>query len=277
MKDEKIIFFSNDHSYWFGDRKIPSVGKFFKKYFPQFDEDYWSTHITLKELLGDTYMDHYRSIKGMKPHPDVLFPPMLDLIEESELERARDVVLMKWERKRNNSSFFGTKFHDKMEAKIYDDGFLLNPFTGDEYPVEKQEKEYDNESLTLNLYDLKDGAYPELLVFDPFISVSGQADMVFIETIGDKRFIDINDWKTNEKKPQKSSPDRCLQPFEYLQASKHMNYSFQINIYAKLLEMHGFTIRNLAYTWIKDYDESQQTLVNVDELTNEMDVIFNEN
>lgn len=264
VDNKKVVFFKDVHEYYHGNRKLPSVGHWTKKYFPPFMENYWLTHKTLQEYFGDEYSDHYKSFKRFQPISYDLFSDLISKMGVEKFVEIKTRIKGEWSRKRNEAAFNGTKFHDMMEQRAYDDGYLINPWDNKKYVVKYHKKTYDNESLCLDLSKLPDGAYLELLVFDLNIGVAGQADMVFIETIDGVRYVDINDHKTNEKKPGKSAPEKCFPPFNNDYASTHFKYVLQINSYAYILSLHGFVPRNLAYTYYKNYDEKTATLVDVE-------------
>lgn len=263
MNNDKVVFFKDSHTYWLGERKIPSVGSYINQYFPEFMEDFWLTHGILKDKFGDEYMEHYRKFKTMTPDASSLFSPFIGKMSTSEFISMRKELSEKWERKKNEFAFKGTQFHDKQEKLVYEQGFIVNPWDRLKYPVVQSEKIYHNEAIVKNLIDLPDGAHPELLIFDLDLWLAGQADEVYIQTIKGKRYIDINDHKTNEKKPSKSDPNRCLPPFEDEYASKDFRYTMQINIYAHMLKRAGFIPRNLGYTFYTNYDFDQSTLIDV--------------
>lgn len=273
MNDSKVVFFSDGHSYWIGNHKLKSVGYFIKPCFPDFDEQYWLTHSALKEMYGEIYMEARREIGGFKPEPLDIFPKFVRGIDD-DFFKIRDRLAEEWERKRNEFAYKGTKFHNDREKEAYDRGFLINPFTNERFEVVSHEKEYDNESITLNLWTLKDGAYLELLVFDLDLGIAGQIDEVYIKTLEGKRYIWINDHKTNEKKPSKSAPDYCFKPLESYRASKHLQYNLQISLYARLLERAGFEVEGIAYTFYKDYDVANKQFIECEYLEAEVNQLF---
>lgn len=273
-----VVFFADTHTYWHGETKLESVGSFFKRFKPDFREQYWLTHTALKNIFGKEYQEHYRSLSGMTPDPHLLFGPFMSRVNPTRIKKEKRIVRDKWKRKTNESNFNGSKFHDEREAESRERGYLINPFDGKQYPIPPiaENTHYHNESLTDNLWELPDGGYPELLVFDLEMGVAGQADEVFIETVDGVRYIDIHDFKTNEKKPQKSAPDRFIPPFDHLYNSKHVGYSLQISGYGLLLENHGFTVRKLAYSWYKEYKVESQHLVEVEYMKDTILAMVNE-
>lgn len=277
MKDTKIVFFADNHSYWFGNKKLKSVGYYIKHFFPSFDEEYWLTHGAFKELYGDEYKEHYRSFKQFKPDAASLFAPFIVRTSPKLLYDHKLKLMHAWERERMESAYRGTNMHSILEDASYNATKLKSPWKNKQFNVQTYQKEFDNESISLDLMDLKDGVYLELLVFDLSLGVAGQADVVFIETINGKRYVDINDYKTNKTKPSKSAPNYCSGIFAGEYASNHFKYEIQINSYAYLLSMHGFIPRKLAYTHFKNYDVEQATLVNLRNLQPKVKEMFSQN
>lgn len=271
-----IIFFKDGHSYWKeGKKRIESINGLLKHVTSPFDGKYWSTHSMLKEFFGEEYSKHFGTFRSPKPDADLLYAPFMERMEDWEYFWKKKELKEKWELKKVISQWRGTMFHDYMEKKAYEQGKLRNPFTGKDVPVIFKEKTFDNESLCRNLYDLEDGAYLELLVFDPQYDFCGQADMVFIETRRKKRYISINDWKTNQDKPDDKSRGNLGEPLSHLKESNHMKYALQINLYALLLQRHGFIPDKLAYTWARDYNPNQLEIVEFSYMEKEMHDLLN--
>lgn len=269
-KEQNIVFFNDDHSYWCQEKQLSSVGSIIKNITPKFQEDYWIIHTVLKNLVGGPYKKHYASFKKFGPPAEMLFKPFLSTISPVNFQKEKKKIKDAWGRKRNEAAFNGSNFHDMMEKKAYTDKKLHNPWTNSDFVVKKKQKHYDNESWGLDLSKLKDGAYLELIVFDLDWGIAGQVDMAYIETIDGIRYVDINDHKTNEKKPSKSSPERCKPPFQDQYASTHFKYTLQLNAYALLMQQHGFTPRNIGYTYYKNYDPSTADLVEVEHIYNKI-------
>ena len=265
---DQIVFYKDDHTYWYGDDKLNSVGGWISQFFPKFESEFWLTHGVLKEIWGDEYKKHYSSFKTFMPPAVPLFEPFIKKTSAHRFVNEKLKLSNSWHRKRAHAAFKGTQFHDFMERQAYIQGFLENPWTNKEFKVIPHIKEFDNQSISLDLSTLEDGAYLELLVFDLELGVAGQADMVFIETIDGIRYADFNDFKTNEKKPSRSAPTRCLGVFEKEYASTHFKYTLQLNSYAYLLSRHGFVPRNLAYQHHIDYDPNKKTLIDVNLMLN---------
>jgi hypothetical protein len=270
-----IIFFDDGHSYWKNGVRLKSVSYFLKKVINDFEAKYWETHSAFKAHFEDEYMDHFRYlIKSGMPDAEELYPPFMDKLSDKEFFDLKKAIRDKWEYKKVVAGWKGSKFHKKMELKYYRMGEVKNPFTNKVFPVRKHKKSYDNQSLATDLSTLEDGCYLELLVFDPTRLICGQADVVFIETVGNKRYIDIDDFKTNEKKPTKSSRGKMKDPLSHMGDNKHNRYVIQVNLYAKLLSQHGLIPRHLAYTWYENYNEKLSHIQKFPYLEPEMNALY---
>jgi len=101
-----------------------------------------------------------------------------------------------------------------------------------------------------SLSDLPDGIYPEFPVWNDGWMIAGRPDKFVIETIGDDRFVDIIDYKTNGKIDKISWQDyngnyqHLLAPVQHLMDSKWVEYALQLSMYQYILETHGFKPRN---------------------------------
>ena len=121
---------------------------------------------------------------------------------------------------------------------------IINPEVSPDY----------KENLIEDLYMLPDGYYPELLVWNEKCGIAGQADKVFLETIGNTRYVDIDDYKTNNKIKTESAYVKKLKgrvmmkkPLGHLMDCNHTHYNLQISTYAWVMEQFGFKVRNLAF------------------------------
>lgn len=261
-----IIFFDSPHTYWHNEIQVPSVGSYIKKVEPKFDRTYWLTHGVFKEYFEEKYKKVYSKAPGLKPD---IFSSFFDKYQNDFFAGISDLENT-WTWVNHSASWKGTDFHKKQEERGYSLGYVENPFTNQNSTVFNYEKHYDNESITDNLSSLEDGCYLELLVYDLDLNIAGQADQVFIETIDGIRYIDVNDHKSNRKRPSKSSPDKFREPLEHLPASKHHKYILQISTYAFILAQYGFKPRNLAYTWFKNYNLDNNIIVNIPYLEKEV-------
>ena len=282
-----VIFFEKEHLYFNRGQKMTSMNGLLDHYFPKFNSEYWLTYKAYKAIDENKFKkiikDNFPKLKNgekqyykngncicqLEPDPNKFFPMLEKVFDREEMIKHRKRIKNEWEYKRVLAGVNGTKFHLDRENEEYERGYSINPFSGQKYKVKSQQytnTPWQNQSICKNLWDLEDGFYAELLVFctdyngkNPLLC--GQADKVFIQTIGKNRYIDIDDHKTNEKKPTKSDPKKCNGFLSSHYASKHFRYELQMNGYAWMLAQHGFKVRNLGYTWYKNYDPEKSELI----------------
>lgn len=252
----KVVHFTeSNHTYTAGKENYISVSGLWKPYFKHFDAQAVSIKKAFKELDLQNYDACKRALSY--EHPDLI--GMLQ--DNTELDL--DVIMDQAKEYRDTwtaKAQTGTDFHAKEEQQDLEKGFRMNPFTGKKSPVVKWDIDegYENQSFPGNMYkDLPDGYIPEWLVKDDSSKTAGQGDQGFIETIGKTRYIDLDDWKTDETillKPtffnRKTGYQKMLYPFDHMYETNHWKYACKISTYAKMLEMEGFVVRNLAFTHV---------------------------
>lgn len=274
----KIEFYADSHTYWHDDHNIPSVGSYLDMIFPSFDREYWLTYKTLSNIFPEKFAIAKLGTRSITPSINMLLSSMkLSQSEVLSFFEHRQKLQDQWKKEEILSSKRGTDFHFKAETIAYEQGYLINPFDKKKYEVIKKPKHhfFDNYAINDDLFAIKDGVHLELVVFDPHLKVCGQVDMAYVETIDGVRYIDIDDHKTTKKKPEKSSIQNCAAPIDWLMASKHNKYCCQISFYAYIMEMWGFTVRNLGYTHYKNYNLSKPDLVEVSYLSSVTDYLYN--
>lgn len=169
-----------------------------------------------------------------------------------------DELLYEWD----YAGILGSDFHKKLEDASYKRGYEVNPFTEELYPTIRLHKEYDNQSAHDHLLNLEDGYYPELLVFDYSMkqskTVVTMIDKCFIKTNEHgTRWADIDDIKTNKKRPYVSKDKKMAAPLSDLYDNTVEKYKLQVCFGAKLMGTHGFIPRYCAFTHFLDYDENK--------------------
>lgn len=265
-----IEFYDDNHSYWHGDQKLKSVGYWIKTFTPEFDENYWLTYKVFQKLYPDEFSEAIKKY-GYKAESSILFTPFIKKTKPSVLVTEKEQLKWQWEKKSVISRTKGTAFHRYMEEKHKSSEHEVSIFDRKEYICHWNAKTYDNESIANNLFDLADGSYSELLVWNLDIGTAGQIDKVYIETIGLKRYVDIKDYKTNEEKPDTKCYDKFLYPIDNLCSNNHNKYAFQLSFYGWILEQFGFKVRNLAYQWHQDYDPKKYSIIEVPYLKSEIE------
>lgn len=255
MQTPLILFSDKDHAYIHREKgKMLSVSGFIKKYEEEFDSDMIATRKVFKELnrpLWDTvYTKHgkdpYKAIEDMRRSMDPeIYNPLVNAYIDSWSESAR------------TSSERGTFHHKRLENNDYETGFSINPYNKKKYATIQNNlipEGFDNCSMADNLFDLEDGYYPEMLIFNEDLGICGQSDKVYIETVGTKRYMDIDDYKfvkeivmvpayfdfTLKKFPS------MKEPISHIYQTNYYSYVLKISMYAWMCEQFGFTIRNLG-------------------------------
>lgn len=280
MPEWKVIFYDDGHAYFKGERQIPSVGSILKQFIPKFKGDFWKAHKVMEAEYGAVYKDHLKQIPKwyLDTNFETCIGPFLEKMGATKFMQKIQEIDGQWSRKRNDSAYFGSKFHAEQEEDAYTRGVAVNRHNGKYYRTRKHNKVYDNETLFENPFEeAEDGAYPEFLVYDEELlpgGVCGQVDLLFIETIDGIRYVDLDDYKTNEKdklfgksgKVKKTGFGKMLPPVDNLYASEYFKYNLQVSLYAYMLERMGFTPRNLGITYVEDYDHERMTLIPMDYL-----------
>ncbi len=211
-----------------------------------------------------------------------------DKINSQEMFSQREIILDSWKNKKDTASNKGNVYHRGREINAINAGYEFNAFDLKEYTLHLNELlraykieegahstreealiwglDFSDEKrvITDDPYnDLPDGFYPELIISDDEYKVAGTADRVFFETILGQRFVDIDDYKTNQDIPKKSFYVRgqgykmMNYPVNHLMDCKHSYYNLQTSIYAYLLERKGFIVRKTGYHHLNALNECE--------------------
>ena len=272
MTKPKVIYRDIDHTYWMGDKRLTSVSRTIGKFKNPYDKEYWSYNTAFKRLIPDfkelkreilESLGRWKYPDYIKPGAEWFFPILEDFIGDMEIiKETQQIVLKEWKDKNDNANIKGTQFHLDREEESIKRGYEINPFDGKEYPVINPPKEYDNQSIVENLYDLEEGYYPELLIWDEELGMAGQADKVWIKKGRKYKYYYGDDYKTNEEKPKKSGGmDKMLPPLSHLKDNKYVHYNLQSTLYAGMMYRAGFKIGGTQISWYKDYDVNQCTVI----------------
>lgn len=280
-----IIFKEEDHKYTYKPTgtQLKSVTGVLKPYFP-FDAEGQLYRSAYKEYFGDGWesirRDNFQW--DFKPPLEYMHEKLEPLVDWDKYLKIREEIKERW----RMSGVNGTAFHLVMENESYQKGTELNEITGEEFLVHKVPKEYDNQSICRNLYDLEDGYYPELLAWDNTEAgkyldehgnvtdqekydeamsktICGQIDRCFIYTDfkTGKRFVSIGDYKTNTNPPKKYRYNKAGAPLDKYKMynNKIDNYNMQLSTYAYFMQTFGFEVRDIWFTHYKEYDKLQHT------------------
>lgn len=112
-----------------------------------------------------------------------------------------------------------------------------------------------------NSYDyskLTDGLYTELKLWHHGWFIAGRTDRATIRTVGGIRYIDIDDYKTNEKFTtqgyvfKRGKSKMLLYPVNHLEDCKLSMYTLQVSLYTYMAESMGFVAGNRTLIHIDD-------------------------
>ena len=280
MKKNKIVKFTEeDHSYWNGKKQLTSVNGLLSNFGFEFDKEYWLVYKALQANVPNFNKLYFS--KGF--NYDLNQPTVEQLTEAfdsilSNLDICLGEIVASIQDEWNQSATKGTLFHHDREQEAYDNGYIINPFDGNQYVTRhkpKTTKGYQNTSSLEFLSNLEDGAYTELLVFLFPHLIAGQADEVFIETIDNIRYFDIGDHKTNKKKPTLNKKNgTCYFPLEHLYDCTFVKYQLQLSMYAYLLSLYGYKPRNIGIYHYTDYDVNTKSVITFKYLKKECEDIL---
>ncbi len=255
-----IIFSEKDHVYKHleSGNKLSGWTSLIKNYTDAFDSDLQKVASAYSMHLGSK---NYSALKFGR-YKDYSLEDFVEYLQKNYPDLPQnyiDELNYEW----NYSAILGSEFHSLLEKKSYDRGWQINPYTDKKYNVINMPKKYDNQSLMPNLYFLKDGYYPELLVWDYTMGEENtpvtMIDDCFIETIDNDRFIDIDDKKTNSK-IYNSKDKKMKGVLADLYDNTEEKYKLQACFGAKLMSTHGFIPRYCGFTHYKEYNENKSKL-----------------
>lgn len=251
----RVYFINDGHKYLYRDEYYYSNSSVIKGLQERsFDPEVQSRIASLK----DNFLEGYTNTKVLLGgyYPKNIIKTMETNFSKDEFvvyNEGINKALLKW----SNKSQLGTDFHLKMELQDIENGFCINKFNNKSYKTITFEKTYDNEAVKEDMFDIEDGYYPEFLVFNHDKKIAGQLDKLFVETIGDKRYVDIDDWKTDEEivlKPtffdKRDGLAKFKFPLDHILDCNHNQYMLKISLYSWMLEQAGFIIRDTRFTHV---------------------------
>lgn len=250
----KPTFTEADHSYInpiTGERYI-SVTTLLHRYEPKKDWDaivkkYVDSRDDL-QLMGDIVSKYAVSPDELKIKFDTI----------GKIETVKEI----WSKVNKESCEKGTAYHKQKEA--IDLAKKIHVVNGKELPLGI------DATYVENLYDLPDGIYTELLVWNNDLGIAGQADKIIIYTEGDTRYVEIEDYKTNKEIKQYNYLNKStgkpvvneylLAPVERFCNCNYYLYQLQLNMYGWLLTQFGFKIRRGKIIHVTDNDKAYPLL-----------------
>jgi len=166
-------------------------------------------------------------------------------------------VKQDWQDKKDNACNVGTEFHEHKEEKAYEEKKAVIGNTEVSLALNNISQGSKEIRYSKDLTNLEDGYHPELLLYlssiilegsEYTIFLTGQADKVYVETINGVRYIDVDDYKTNEKIEESNFFNKMEFPINHLDDCNFIHYCLQISGYARILEEYGYVVRNLNFT-----------------------------
>ena len=250
---EHISFNEEEHSYTNvkTKKRYISVTTLIKHYESGYDGKYWSIYKGYQDYLGISDADKKKFSKLMMDKGlDFKQPCDIDnlirIIKKTGLKDISKITpfakkrLELWDINCQFKGERGTRFHKKEEFGAYQTGSMKFA-TGNVGT---------NYSYSFDLSQLMDGGYSELLVFLHKYGVAGQVDKAKFESVGNITYVDIDDWKTNDKITTKNGFQKFKAPISHLEETKFNKYALQLSMYAYILECYGYTVRHLRFTHI---------------------------
>lgn len=146
-------------------------------------------------------------------------------------------ILQAWEDERNRSTRIGSLYHNHREFEVRNQEFLVRQGKNVKVysPDEKDGVKYSSDQK------LKEGIYPEHLVYMKSAGVVGQADR--FEVIGN--VLDIYDYKTSKVIEKESFVDwqgkskKFHSPISHLDECNFYEYALQLSIYMYMALRHN--------------------------------------
>ena len=194
----RIKFREDGHVYTDGEINYCSVTTFLGKFQQPFNREHWAIYGSLKKVVDDFKLrkNTWEAMGKSINDPEIIDYLMQYVYDFEELVEVKKELLKEWKETNKKSIVKGNLYHITKEEQSYERGWETNPFTGKKFKTFQKERiEGENESLAENLYDLEDGYYPELLIWNEGWKLAGQSDKVFIETEGKKRYAYLDDYK----------------------------------------------------------------------------------
>lgn len=155
--------------------------------------------------------------------------------------------LDKWKNVNRVSLDRGNNIHDEQEQFLYNRGFTR--VTGDrDYPVFRRKPSVSTKKAdgSTSIRMLVDGCYPELKVWNHDWCIAGRSDKPTIETLNGKRYVHIEDYKTNKVIEDRGWIDRqgnermMLDPIQHLPDCELTHYTLQLSLYQYMFEYFGY-------------------------------------
>lgn len=232
-----------------------SVTTIIGQYQKPYHTDYWVLYCALERILTPLYgIQYWYAVKSkLKSFRDsdeedagVIY--MKEYIDRNKLNQVytkAEQLRKQWKENSERASKKGTDYHNKKENESYTNGH--DTINSMRVPTAL--------AYSFDLSKLQDGFHAELLLYNDYYKVSGKADKVIIKTEGNKRYVYIDDYKTNEKIPKKNEFQTFKRPLQHLDDCKWNFYKLQLTMYGVLLELAGYEVVHTQLTHVTPFGE----------------------
>jgi len=150
-------------------------------------------------------------------------------------------ILQIWKNETNRSLKLGSWYHNEQETELCNADYLMNnelklPI---HKPIIKNDLKYAPEQK------LREGIYPEHLVYSKSEEVCGQADKVIVSN----GVVDIDDYKTNKEIKMSSyvnwqgKSSKMLDPISHIDDCNFYHYSLQLSLYMYFILKHNSELK----------------------------------
>lgn len=248
-----VRFDENSHTYTSqAGIDYTSVTTLIGKYKEPFDEDFWSSYKAIEKFIiknnSRKFWEDYKSKVGIKNIVKQFNNKSTDSNKLLILQYKKE-ILLEWEYEKNVACNNGTDFHKRRESE-----WLASKSHIKDSIVFNTGIQTLQDNIPVPLESLSDGVYSELLLWNNYYEVAGQADIVYIETIDNTRYIDIDDYKTNKEIKEtsfynkKTRKYKCMTyPLNRIMDCNMKHYEIQLSTYAYMLERCGYVVRSLNF------------------------------
>lgn len=252
---QNIMFNEDDHSYMGKQGKFTSVTTELKRYFKEFDSEYWSTYKAMQaEGISVKPLSNKRQIKTESKTYD------LNNIKGDYKNKAK-ALREHWRDLATYGQIRGTLLHNYLEDHWLNKNKSYNP--PDTLSKEDREKMEEELSIILAqadnfIKDYMDVLVPldtEFVVYDSYYRIAGQIDVLFYN----KKIngIWLGDYKTDKKIKSYNEFDKLLEPFNHLSDCELVKYSLQTYIYKIILEKNtGAKVENIKIIWFNKNNDN---------------------
>lgn len=288
----RLVFTELGHKYFrvnSPEKLWKSVTTVVKDYSEPFKREEWLVYKAFEKVIGN---DEFKAIKAEvnSLYNGFNFYEVIDrcyrLIDVDAFLSAKKEIEQEWCDEGVKSAAKGTAGHLELELASFSRGTELNLLNDITYQVPKRPTfEYDNEQISENLIDLEDGYYPELMVWyeiDENRRTCGQADGIFIRTVGSRRLVTVRDYKF-VKGAKMNTQNYCSvarqgvmmkPPIAHIPCSKIHGYQLQLSIYGNMLERAGFEVEGM---WIDHFNEkSKKKIIPLEYLQEESHAVLDD-